>query len=154
MSKITLQGIRFDEKSSFLRGSALAPPIIREAFNSPSANYYAENGLLVDNKLIEDKGDFSVTDYFEIEAITKRNLEENKPLLTLGGDHSITYPIIKAFHEKHGKISILHIDAHSDMYSDFEGDPYSHAARLYRSHISFFRYRCPRSCFCARGFTS
>lgn len=127
MSKVTLQGIQFDKKSSFLRGPAMAPPIIREAFNSPSANYYAEDGSLINNDIVSDKGDFSIVDYFDVEAITKRNLEDDLPLLTLGGDHSITYPLIKAFHEKYGNLSILHIDAHSDMYTDFEGDPYSHA---------------------------
>jgi hypothetical protein len=40
--KITLQGILFDEKSSFLRGSSLAPPLIRKAYNSDSANYFSE----------------------------------------------------------------------------------------------------------------
>ena len=105
----------------------MAPPLIRDAYHSTSANYYAENGAEILPKLIEDVGDFNIKDYFDIELVTKKSLERGLPILTLGGDHSITYPVVKALSEKHGPISILHIDAHSDLYSDFEGDPYSHA---------------------------
>ncbi|SHG33131.1 agmatinase [Flagellimonas flava] len=131
MTKITLQGILFDEKSSFLRGPAHAPPAIRKAYRSDSANYYAEDGTFIDPELFDDKGDFRISDYLDIEQVTSNNLEKNKPLITFGGDHSITYPVIKAFHELYGKLDILHIDAHGDLYSNFEGDPYSHACPFY-----------------------
>jgi agmatinase len=127
MSKFTLQGFCYDEKSSFMKGPALAPQLIREAYRSESGNYYAEDGTEISPKWLTDKGDFEINDYFEIERITTRHLEDELPLLTLGGDHSITYPIVKAFHKKYGSLDILHIDAHSDLYPDFEGDPHSHA---------------------------
>lgn len=131
MQKVVLQGILYDEKSSFLRGPALAPPIIREAYSSDSANLYAENGMLISADCLLDKGDFTVGDYFEIEAITHTHLKEGLPLITLGGDHSISYPVVKAFHQHRRPFPILHIDAHSDLYKDFEGDPYSHACPFY-----------------------
>ncbi|MEO0571120.1 MAG: agmatinase [Bacteroidota bacterium] len=127
MSRIVLQGILYDDKSSFMKGPAKAPRLIRDAYHSPSANYYAENGVEILPSLIEDMGDFKIETYFDIESITRNNLENGGPVITFGGDHSITYPVLRAFHEKYGPISILHIDAHSDLYSDFEGDPYSHA---------------------------
>lgn len=129
---ITLQGILYDEKSSFLNGPALAPPLIRKAYHSESANYFAENGMEVLPTKWLDKGDFSITDYFDIEKITTTNLDFGNPLITLGGDHSITFPILKALYKKHGTIDILHIDAHADLYADFEGDPYSHACPFAR----------------------
>lgn len=131
MTKITLQGILFDEKSSYLKGPALAPPLLREAYHSHSANYYAEDGSFIAPELLDDKGDFEVADYFDIEEFTKNHLKKGIPLLTLGGDHSITFPIIKAFHAVYGTLDILHIDAHGDLYSNFEGDPYSHACPFY-----------------------
>lgn len=131
MAKITLQGILFDEKSSFLIGPALAPPAIRKAYHSDSANYYAEDGSFIAPELFDDKGDFEVSDYLDIEQVTFNNLKKNKPLITFGGDHSITYPIIKAFYSLYGKLDILHIDAHGDLYSSFEGDQYSHACPFY-----------------------
>ncbi len=132
MMKITLQGIRYDEKSSFLRGPALAPPLIRKAYNSDSSNYYSEFGLEIRPELFNDKGDFEIKDYFDIEKITKQNLAQGFPLMTLGGDHSITYPLIKIFYEAYGPIDILHIDSHGDLYDAFEGDKHSHACPFAR----------------------
>ncbi len=131
MKKITLQGILFDEKSSFLKGPGLAPPLIREAYHSDSSNYYAENGRFINPEIIDDKGDFLISHYFDIEKITSKNLSDQNSLLTLGGDHSITFPIIKAINSFYGKVDILHIDAHSDLYNELNGDPYSHACPFY-----------------------
>lgn len=131
MKRIHLQGMLFDEKSSFLTGPKLAPPLIRKAYHSNSSNYYSETGQLIAPSLIEDKGDFEIHSYFDIEERTLENLKKGTPLLTLGGDHSITYPILKAFYSRYGKMDILHIDAHSDLYDELDGDPYSHACPFY-----------------------
>lgn len=130
--KITLQGILFDEKSSYLRGPAMAPPLIRKAYHSDSANYFTENGMEILPDIWDEKGDFEIQEYFDIEKITAKNLTSNNRMITLGGDHSITYPILKAHYEKYGAVDILHIDAHADLYENFEGDPYSHACPFAR----------------------
>lgn len=131
MSKITLRGILFDGKSSYLQGPALAPPLIRKAYHSGSANYFAENGTEILPELFDDRGDFEIEEYFDIEDITNAHIQNN-PLITLGGDHSITYPILKSVYKKYGQVDILHIDAHADIYDQFEGDPYSHACPFAR----------------------
>lgn len=131
-STITLQGFLFDEKSSFLRGAAKAPPEIRAAYHSSSANYFSENGLDIHPDIFEDKGDFKINQYFDIEDITASHLNGNNKIISLGGDHSISYPIIKALHQQSGPIEILHIDAHGDLYDSFDGDPYSHACPFAR----------------------
>lgn len=130
--KIVLQGIIYDKKSSFLRGTSLAPPLIRKAYQSDSANYFAETGMELRPEIFNDVGDFTIDEYFDIEKITAKNLVKDQPLITLGGDHSITYPIVKAFHQVNGPIQILHIDAHADLYEEFEGDKYSHACPFAR----------------------
>ena len=132
MNKIIIQGIQYDERSSFLKGSRLAPPLIREALNSNSTNFFAENGKTIENSIIEDKGDFEILDYFDIEGITKKHLETKDRIFTLGGDHSITFPIIKAHHKMYPLLDILHIDAHPDLYNELEGDKYSHACPFAR----------------------
>ncbi len=131
MGKVVVQGILYDAKSSFLKGPRLAPPLIRKAYQSDSANYFAEDGSKISPDLLQDIGDYEIDDYFDITQITAKNLQSKKPLLTLGGDHSITFPIIQAFHAKFGKVDILHIDAHGDLYDTFENDPYSHACPFY-----------------------
>lgn len=132
MNKIIIQGIQFDEKSSYQKGPKLAPPLIREALNCGSANMYAENLTSIENSKIEDRGDFEISEYFDIEKITKTHLASGAKIFTLGGDHSITFPIIKAHFEKYPKLDILHIDAHSDLYDHFEGDHHSHACPFAR----------------------
>ncbi|MDO6519550.1 agmatinase [Zobellia uliginosa] len=132
MNRIIIQGIQFDDKSSYQKGPKLAPPLIREALYCGSANMYTENLVSIENAKIDDKGDFEISEYFDIEKITKDHLDSGAKVLTLGGDHSITFPIIKAHSQKYPKLDILHIDAHSDLYDDFEGDKYSHACPFAR----------------------
>lgn len=132
MKTINVQGILYDEKSSYLRGPAKAPPLIRAILKNGSGNSFTEAGKDLSQIPYNDKGDFSIDDYFDIEEITGKNIEEGIPLLTLGGDHSITYPILKAHAKIYPLIDILHIDAHADIYDEFEGDKYSHACPFAR----------------------
>jgi agmatinase len=132
MIKIVIQGIKFDQKSSFQKGPSLAPPLIREMLNCGSLNLFAENGMNIENSLKNDKGDFEVLEYFDIEKITRDHLNLAGKIFTLGGDHSITFPIIKAYQQKYQTLDILHIDAHPDLYDIFENDIYSHASPFAR----------------------
>ena len=132
MGKIGLQGILYDEKSSYLRGASMAPPLIRKAYHSESANFFAENGAEIKSESFVDLGDFRINQYFDIDNITYTNLKNHSRLISLGGDHSITYPVLKAFNKIHGGVDILHIDAHADLYDEFEGDKYSHACPFAR----------------------
>ena len=132
MNKIIIQGIQYDEKSSYQQGPSLAPPLIREALHCGSSNMFAENLVSIDNPAIEDKGDFKITEYFDIEKITEKHIALNAKIFSLGGDHSVTFPIVKAHSKKYPKLDILHIDAHSDLYDNYEGDKYSHACPFAR----------------------
>lgn len=139
MTKLIIQGIQYDEKSSYQQGPRLAPPLIREALYSDSSNLYTEDLVSIENAEIEDKGDFEIADYFDIERITRQHIDTGAKVLTLGGDHSITYPIIKAHSQKYPTLDILHIDAHADLYDNFEGDKHSHAcpfARIMESGLA------------------
>lgn len=132
MDNIAIQGLKWDVKSSFQRGPAKAPSLIRKALYCDAMNLYSESGITIENESITDKGDFEITDYFDIESITREHLKTNNKVLSLGGDHSVTFPIIKAYHDVYPKLDILHIDAHADLYHEYEGDPYSHACPFAR----------------------
>lgn len=133
---VAIAGIPFDENSSFLRGPAMAPAKIREAYSSDSANYFTESGLDLKNTAgWKDFGDLDVSgkDAFgKITEGTTKLLKDNEKLFLLGGDHSITFPIIKGFHDRYPNLTILHFDAHADLYDDFEGNPHSHASPFAR----------------------
>ena len=132
MNRINIQGINYDKKSSYQQGPSLAPKLIREALYSGSMNLFAESGISIENELVVDKGDFAIDNYFDIEEITKKHLMTDTKVFTLGGDHSITFPIIKAHHQNYPILDILHIDAHADLYDEFESDKYSHACPFAR----------------------
>jgi agmatinase len=70
----------------------------------------------------------------EIESQAKAILDAGPALLTLGGDHFVSYPLLRAHAEKHGPLSLLHFDAHSDTWADEDGridhgTMFYHAAR-------------------------
>lgn len=132
MKNIIIQGINWDAKSSFQKGPAKAPDLIRKALYSDSMNLCTENGISIEQDAVIDKGDFKIKDYFDITTTTSQHLSKDAKVLTLGGDHSITFPIIKAYHDHYPKLDILHIDAHADLYNDYEGDPYSHTCPFAR----------------------
>jgi arginase len=134
---VSVLGIPLDENSSFLQGAAAAPRKIMEAYRSPSANYCAENGLDVSKEnRWKDLGDINLSAmpeaFADIEKAVANELNLGNKVISFGGDHSVTYPIIRAFGKKYSNLNILHFDAHSDLYHDFEGNPLSHACPFAR----------------------
>lgn len=134
--KITLIGIPWDANSSFMNGPAGAPPKIHEAFRSPSANTWSEQGIDIGEEgLIHDAGDLSISEdspLEDIENAVSTLLEKGLPIVSFGGDHAITYPIVKAFRRIHPRLSILHFDAHPDLYDELDGNRFSHACPFAR----------------------
>src|SRR5262245_66011119 len=100
--KVVLLGIPFDANSSFIPGAALGPPEIRKSFYSESSNMWSENNVNLENA-IHDVGDITGSQqeiFNAIESHVMSLLEHDEPIISLGGDHSITFPILKAFHKK------------------------------------------------------
>lgn len=134
--KPALIGIPWDEMSSFLRGAAEAPPLIRQALFTEASNGWSETGRLIDTSAIHDAGDLEMRAGVEtlahIEQAITDLLHRNFKPISLGGDHAITYPILRAFARKYRRLSILHFDAHPDLYDEFQGNRYSHACPFAR----------------------
>ncbi len=135
--EIAVLGIPFDKNSSFQRGSALAPKLIREALFSGSSNLWTENGIdlgamsgwqILDNLEFENNGQ----EFAQIKSSINELLEKNLQVVSLGGDHSITYPVIQAYGEKFHNLNILHFDAHPDLYDELDGNRHSHASPFAR----------------------
>ena len=136
-AKLALIGIRYDENSSFMKGAAEAPPHIRAAFRSEASNFFSESGVdLGAEGLFFDAGDIEPVSGTETMTLIQDSmstlLNDDLAPIALGGDHSITYPIVKAFARKYPDLSILHFDAHPDIYDEFQGNRYSHACPFAR----------------------
>ena len=131
---VILLGAPTDEGSSFLRGAAGAPRAIRKALHSPSSNLSTESGLdLGDEDRFRDLGDLPRAVPFEhiTDAISER-LEAGDRVLTIGGDHAITYPIVRAYAEAYKRLNVLQLDAHPDLYDQLGGNRLSHACPFAR----------------------
>jgi agmatinase len=131
-----LLGIPYDAASSFLRGAAEGPAAIRAALRSPSTNAWSESIHDVVSQL-HDAGDVDLDTGDVRAAIDERAhhlFASGNRVIALGGDHSITYPLVRALSRSLGSahFSILHLDAHPDLYPEYDGDPYSHACPFAR----------------------
>ncbi len=126
-----------DENSSFLSGSAQAPTAIRKSYLSDSSNLCAENNIdLGTLSQLSDFGDIKFSSepnkMDKIESTVLDLLNQQNRVLSLGGDHSITYPIIRAYASKYSRLNIVHLDAHPDLYDEFNGNRFSHACPFAR----------------------
>ncbi len=137
MPAVTIIGLPTDSHSSFTRGPAAAPALVRAALASDHTNAAAENGLELGLDIaVTDAGDLDLDegagDFATIEAAARTAAETGQVPLFIGGDHMVTFPIVSGLAATHGPLNILHFDAHPDLYDDFEGDPLSHASPFAR----------------------
>lgn len=131
----TLLGVPYDASSSFLRGAAEAPAKIRQALALEATNSWSELGI--DTRLhLGDGGDVAFPEGAnprqQIEAAVLGLLQSGALPIVLGGDHSITYPVVQSLWREHEPFDLVHIDAHPDLYEEFEGDRYSHGCPFAR----------------------
>eukprot|EP00928_Gymnodinium_smaydae_P054331 TRINITY_DN38120_c0_g1_i1.p1 TRINITY_DN38120_c0_g1~~TRINITY_DN38120_c0_g1_i1.p1 ORF type:complete len:388 (-),score=63.87 TRINITY_DN38120_c0_g1_i1:325-1488(-) len=135
--QVALLGICEDRQSSYLRGPAKAPPLLRKALYSDSANPCAEwMGCNAHDAIAHDFGDLHEPTHEEIEQAMAAIFEQGHKPLTFGGDHSISFPLLKAVAKLRGNTSkplcVIHFDAHTDLYQSFEGNDFSHACPFTR----------------------
>jgi agmatinase len=136
---IVVLGVPWDANSSFRFGCAAAPAAIRAALHSGSGNDANEHGVHVvehltdhgDVELRNEKG--SVADADAITAAIDAQIRVGNRVIALGGDHAITYPVLRAVAAHHDDLTVVHIDAHPDMYHDFDDNPFSHASPFARA---------------------
>jgi agmatinase len=136
----TLLGLPYDASSSFLRGPAGAPPLIRKQLWSEATNPWSE--ALVDISApgaLADAGDLDLPPLApaaemraRIEAGVAAVCDAGGRVIALGGDHSVTFPVLRAVGPRFPGLTLLHIDAHPDLNDLFEGDRFSHACPFAR----------------------
>lgn len=130
-----LLGVPFDAASSSLRGSAAAPPAIRRELRNESSNLWSEAFVdLAAPGAFGDAGDVTLgaAPRDDIRHAVAAILRDGGRPVVLGGDHSITHPVVAAVRDRHPRLSILHFDAHNDLYDNYEGDRHSHACPFAR----------------------
>ncbi len=134
---VALLGVPWDAHSSHARGPAGGPAAIRRALADGAGNWVDSRGQdLRDAGLLIDVGDVAFDGAAEdIDAISRAvsaQLALGRPVLSLGGDHALTWPVFRAYAERWAGLAIVHVDAHPDLHDAFEGDPLSHASPFAR----------------------
>ena len=132
-----LIGPPYDASSSFKRGPAKAPPLIRAALHSDAGNSWTESGHdLAERGALYEAGDLALPPTGDARDLITKGIAaviaSGQRPIALGGDHSVTYPVLRAIAAAHGPVTILHIDAHPDLYESFAGDRFSHACPFAR----------------------
>ncbi|MGJ8618388.1 MAG: agmatinase [Sulfitobacter sp.] len=137
---IAVTGVPFDQAVTNRPGTRLGPRAIREAsaLQAPDAPYGWDFDVLSEFA-IADYGDLAF-DYGHVSqfpaALTahiKGILDAGVASVVLGGDHYITFPILKAYAEKYGPISLLQFDAHTDTWPDDDMDRIDHGTMFYKA---------------------
>lgn len=138
-AEVVILGVPFDMATSGRSGARMGPDSIRrasvnlawESHRFPWSFKLSERLSIVDaGDLVFDTGDAQdLTD--RLEAAASAILDSNKALLSLGGDHFITLPLLRAHHRIYGKMALVHFDAHTDTYP--HGSRYDHGTMFYHA---------------------
>lgn len=128
--------VPFDKTSTWLKGADKGPAAIIEASRYLEL-YDIETDTEVYKKGIFTAGPVhaaSSSVLLKKTAVTvSRYLNDNKLVVTLGGDHSVSIGVIKSYAKHYKNLSVLHLDAHADSRDSYEGTPYNHACVIARA---------------------
>ncbi len=137
-SKIVLLGIPMDYTASNIPGSRFAPKRIRE-LSSTLESYSPIFDETIDNKfydigdVVMPWGNIDKSIKF-IDKLAKILINDGKKIIGIGGDHLITYPIVRQYISKFKDLTVVHLDAHADLRDKWSNEKFSHATVLRRVH--------------------
>lgn len=134
---LVFAGLPDDSQSSFRRGSAHGPQRIRLAYDGNCYNATTESGVELTGT-VADLGDLPSKSTWELTARSYQEFaawlfQTGKIPFFAGGDHAVTVPIVAALAEIGEPIHLVQIDAHPDLYPDYEGNRDSHACTISRA---------------------
>jgi agmatinase len=134
-SSIIIQPIPFDKTSTWVKGADKGPAAIIEA-SSNLEFYDIETGSEVCKKGIFTARPINCASSRALinktEEAVSRYLRDNKLVVTLGGEHSVSIGVIKAYANHYENLSVLHLDAHADSRESYNENPYNHACVIAR----------------------
>ncbi len=128
--------VPYEGTVTFMRGTAAAPAAILDAsaqveeFDEEMSRDFRAVGIITLSPVLS--ADTPEEQMRRIASVARALAGHGKFLLALGGEHSITAPLVRATAEEHGDISVLQIDAHADLRDTYNGSPHSHACVMRR----------------------
>lgn len=137
---VAIVGIPFDAGTSFRPGARFGPQAIRQASRNLRTQYhpaYDTEPFMVQQ--VADAGDIACNPFHinqaieQIEVAATELLNQCGAIISLGGDHTIAYPLLKAVNQRYGPVALVHFDAHLDTWDTYFGAPYTHGTPFRRA---------------------
>ncbi len=138
-AEIKIVGVPFDSGVTYRPGARFGPSAIRQASRLLRPYNPAQKIDVFQTVQVADCGDISANPFNIEEAIeavsnhASQLIAGNSRLITLGGDHTISLPLLRAMHARHGRIALVHFDAHLDTWNTYFGAPYTHGTPFRRA---------------------
>ena len=137
---VAILGIPFDSGTSYRPGARFGPQAIRQASRHLRTNFHPAYDTEPFKTLqVADAGDVGCNPYSIEEAIQQIEeaandlLEKSSSIVSLGGDHTIAVPLLRAVNKKFGQVALVHFDAHLDTWDTYFGAPYTHGTPFRRA---------------------
>jgi agmatinase len=136
---VAIVGVPFDTGVSYRPGARFGPNHVRESSRLLRPFNPAANVSPFATQQVVDAGDIAANPFDIEEAISSIHKsydqlsERVKKIVTIGGDHTITLPILRSLKAKHGPISVVHFDAHLDTWDSYFGADYTHGTTFRRA---------------------
>lgn len=137
-AKIVILPLPFERTTSYLQGTAMGPEaIVQASYNVELYDIELDDepylqGIHSLRPLVFPASEPIEESIEKIETAVGKILEDEKWPVILGGEHTISYPVFLAFQKRFLNLSILHLDAHTDLRNEYLGDPFSHACVMRR----------------------
>lgn len=135
-SQIVVVPVPYDKTSTWIKGADMGPSALIEAsgymelYDIETDSYVCENGIFTDKPVREDSAPENM-----VAAVRKRvegHLSNGKFVVVIGGEHSVSFGSVQAHADRFKGMSVLQLDAHSDLRDEYEGSKYNHACVMAR----------------------
>jgi agmatinase len=137
---VAIVGIPFDAGTSYRPGARFGPQAIRQASRHLRTQYHpAYDTEPFAEQQVADAGDIACNPYniekavVEIQKAATELLGKVDRIISLGGDHTIALPLLRAVNHQHGPVALVHFDAHLDTWDTYYGAPYTHGTPFRRA---------------------
>ena len=136
---VSVVGVPFDAGTSYRPGARFGPAAIRAGSKLLRPHHPALHVQPFADQQVVDAGDITASPYSiedaigQIERGADELLEVAPRIVSLGGDHTIALPLLRAINRKHGPIALVHFDAHLDTWDTYMSAPYTHGTPFRRA---------------------
>lgn len=136
---VAVAGIPFDTGVSYRPGARFGPLAVRQASRLLRGYHPGLDVMPFATQQVVDAGDIACTPFdipeaiSQIEAGARELLRSASRFVTIGGDHTIALPLMRALRDKHGPLSLVHFDAHLDTWDSYFGQAYTHGTPFRRA---------------------